>query len=74
MSEALSASTLDTITSSTSGSDENVGNWNSEEMTMKINASTLTDLSEYIFFKFTRLGSTDTYSGTFQLTNIKFYQ
>jgi hypothetical protein len=26
MSEALSASTLDTITSSTSGSDENVGN------------------------------------------------
>lgn len=75
LTEALSGSTIETLTSSTSGSSDNVGNWVQENMSsLKISSVDLNDIVKHVAFKFTRLGSTDTYSGTLQLTDIKFYQ
>lgn len=75
LSDATSASFSETITSDTVDPSANIGEWVEEEMSViKLDAADLTDDVLLIPFKITRLGSTDTYSGTFQLTNIKFYQ
>jgi hypothetical protein len=74
-STATSANYTETITSAVSGADENVGNWIAEIMsTLKLSQNDLSDKTKYTAFKLTRLGSSDSYSGTFQLINIKFFQ
>jgi hypothetical protein len=71
----LSGSLQETIVSDNTGAGDNVGNWVVYKFsTIKIPSAPLNDNVKNIIFNFKRLGSTDTYSGTLQITNIKFYQ
>lgn len=75
LSTALSASLTETIVSDNSGAGDNVGNWVVDNFgTIKVASNIINDDVKHVAFKFTRLGSTDTYSGTLQVTNLKFYQ